>query len=264
MMDEKIKLKMEKVRNKILVLSGKGGVGKSTVAVNLAYGLSLQNYKTGLLDIDIHGPDVSKMLGIERERLKAIDNEIEPVSVNENLKVVSMSFLLESADTPVIWRGPLKMKAISQFLGDTRWGELDFLVIDAPPGTGDEPLSVCQLIPDITGSVIVTTPQEVALLDVRKTIKFSQQLGVKILGVIENMSYLICPACGFKILLFGEGGGEKLKREFKIELLGRIPFIPEISKNADSGKTAFFSEETEKFFREIVDKIVKILNISDT
>lgn len=261
MVDEKIKVKMEKLKNKILVLSGKGGVGKSTISVNLAYGFSLLNYKTGLLDVDIHGPDVSKMLGIERKKLRAIDNEIEPVSVNENLKVISMSFLLETADTPVIWRGPLKMKAISQFLGDTRWGELDFLVIDAPPGTGDEPLSVCQLIPDITGSIIITTPQEIALLDVRKTIKFSQQLDVKILGIIENMSYLICPDCGSKIFLFGEGGGEKLKSEFGVELLGKIPFIPEISKNADLGKTAFFSEKTEKFFREIVNKIIKILNI---
>lgn len=260
MREEKIKEKMGRIKNKVIVLSGKGGVGKSTISVNLAYGLSLKNFKTGLLDVDIHGPDVSKMLGIEGKKLEAIDNEIEPVSVNENFKVVSMSFLLEKDDIPVIWRGPLKMKAISQFLGDTRWGELDFLVIDAPPGTGDEPLSICQLIPDITGSIIITTPQEVALLDVRKTIKFSHTLGIKTLGVVENMSYLICPFCQNKISLFGEGGGEKLKKEFDIELLGKIPFIPEISKNADAGITVFSIEGAKEIFNKIIEKICAIVD----
>ena len=170
---------MKDIKYKLLVLSGKGGVGKTSVAVNLSYGLALKNFKTGILDIDIHGPNVAKMLGVEGERLTVSDNEIEPYQVLPNLKVVSMAFLLEKSKTPVIWRGPLKMKVISQFLGDTKWGNLDFLIIDSPPGTGDEPLTICQLIPETTGSIIVTTPQESSLLDVRKTIRFSEKLNVE-------------------------------------------------------------------------------------
>ena len=262
-MEEKIKEKMKNIKYKLLVLSGKGGVGKTSVAVNLSYALALKNFKTGILDIDIHGPNVAKMLGVEGKRLTVSDNEIEPYQVLPNLKVVSMAFLLEKSETPVIWRGPLKMKAISQFLGDTKWGNLDFLIIDSPPGTGDEPLTICQLIPGITGSIIVTTPQEISLLDVRKTIRFSEKLNVPVIGIIENMSYLKCPKCGYKILLFGEGGGKKLEEEFGIELLGQIPFEPEISKNADMGKPFFNSEgESAKIFRDIVEKILKKINVS--
>lgn len=261
MENKKIQEKMQNVKNILLILSGKGGVGKSSVAVNLAYGLALQNYKVGILDIDIHGPNVAKMLGVDKEKLSSTDGQMEPVKVLPNLKVVSMAFLLEKEETPVIWRGPLKMKVISQFLGETNWGNLDFLIIDNPPGTGDEPLSVCQLITNITGTIIVTTPQEISVLDVKKSIVFAKELKVPVLGIIENMSYLICPNCKNKILLFGEGGGEKIEKEFEIELLGKIPFDLEISKNADVGKSIFLSEsDVKQVFEKIIEKIKEKIN----
>ena len=254
--DPKIKERMAAVKHKILILSGKGGVGKTSVAVNLAYGLALKNYSVGILDVDIHGPNVAKMLGVDGEKLTGSQHNLEPVQVLPTLKVVSMAFLLADNSTPVIWRGPLKMRVIMQFLGDVNWGNLDFLIVDAPPGTGDEPLSVCQLIPDITGAIIVTTPQEVALLDVRKSIRFIQQLKVPLLGIIENMSFLLCPHCGKKISLFGEGGGEKMKQEFKTELLGKIPFETDIVRYADKGKPFIIQNSSaKKVFDAVIDRI---------
>jgi Mrp family chromosome partitioning ATPase len=258
--DKKIAATLSNIKNRLLVFSGKGGVGKSTVAVNLGLALSKRQLKVGLLDVDIHGPNLAKMLGEEEGKLaSAGDNKILPVSVTKNLSLVSMSFLLQDQNTPVIWRGPLKMKLIQQFLGDVVWGKLDWLVIDSPPGTGDEPLSVAQLIP-ASGAVIVTTPQEVSLLDSKKAVNFARRLNLKIHGIIENMSGLICPHCGKSINLFKEGGGEKAAQELGIPFLGRIPIDPKIVESGDDGKP-FITHHPESNASKAIDEIVeKILS----
>jgi len=253
--------RMKKIKNKLLVLSGKGGVGKSTVAVNLAWALSQKNLKVGILDVDIHGPNVPKMLHLEGEHLMSSGETIEPASVGNNLKVISIAFMLSSPDVPVIWRGPLKMTAIRQFLSDVNWGELDYLIIDAPPGTGDEPLSVCQLIKDITGAIIVTTPQEISLLDVKKSISFIKQLNVPITGIIENMSGFICPHCGKATDIFKIGGGKRVADELNIPFLGSIPLEPDIVKASDEGNPFMNLDsgiESKKKFEGIVSKVIKI------
>lgn len=234
--EKRLEERMLKIKYKFVVISGKGGVGKTTVAVNLAYGLTSKGSRVGILDVDIHGPNVAKMLGIEGRRLTGSELGIEPIEVLHGIKVVSLALLLESKDQPVIWRGPLKMITIKQFLADVNWGELDYLIIDSPPGTGDEPLSVCQLIPNINGAVIVTTPQEVAILDSRKSILFAKELKVPVIGVIENMSGFVCPHCQKEIDLFGTGGGEESAYDLKVPFLGRIPIEPEMVKSGDSGK----------------------------
>ncbi len=198
------------VRHVIMVLSGKGGVGKSTVSVNLAYSLSNHGFRVGLLDLDMHGPNIPKMLGIEDHKLTIMGELIEPVHVTGKLSVMSMAFLLPDTSTPIIWRGPMKMAAIQQFLNEVNWGSLDYLVVDLPPGTGDEALTIAQIAPNLSGAVIVTTPQDVATLDARKSVKFIQKLEIPVLGIIENMSGLICPHCGEEIDLFGKGGGQKI------------------------------------------------------
>ncbi len=232
----KVDKNLENIKNRLLVFSGKGGVGKSTVAANLSLVFARKGLKVGLLDVDIHGPNLAKMLGVEDKRLDVSSTGIRAVDVNENLKLVSMSFLLQDPDIPVIWRGPLKMKAIQQFLGEVMWGELDWLVIDSPPGTGDEPLSIAQLIP-ATGAVVVTTPQEVSLMDSRKAIQFGWKLGLKIHGIIENMSGMVCPHCGQTIDLFKKGGGEKAAEEMHVPFLGGIPLDPQIVVLGDDGKS---------------------------
>ncbi|MHC1625765.1 MAG: Mrp/NBP35 family ATP-binding protein [Methanoculleaceae archaeon] len=242
-MPEKAKIN---VRHVILVLSGKGGVGKSTVATNLAYALSSHGYMTGLLDLDIHGPNIPKMMGIETQRLQSHDGKtIEPVWFTGNLAVVSMAFLLPEKSTPVIWRGPMKMQAIRQFLDDVRWGDLDYLVVDLPPGTGDEALTIMQIAPNIDGAVIVTTPQEVAILDSSKALKFVEKLGLRVIGIVENMSGFICPHCGKSIDLFGKGGGEKAAKEFNVPFLGRIPIDPEMRKACDEGRPFLIRRRSE-------------------
>jgi ATP-binding protein involved in chromosome partitioning len=258
---QRVDERMKKVKNKLLVLSGKGGVGKSTVAVNLAWTLSQKNMKVGLLDVDIHGPNVPKMLGLEGTHLTSSGEVIEPAFVGNSLKVISIAFLLDSPDVPIIWRGPLKMTAIRQFLSDVNWGELDYLVIDAPPGTGDEPLSVCQLIKDITGAIIVTTPQEVSLLDVKKSISFIKKLNVQLIGIIENMSGFICPGCGKKTDIFKTGGGKRIAEELNIPFLGSIPLEGDIVKASDEGKPFMNLDsriESKEKFEEIVNKIIMI------
>lgn len=258
--DIKVQETLNKIKNRILVFSGKGGVGKSTIAVNIGLALSEKQLKVGLLDIDIHGPNLAMMLGVEGKRLElAADNRILPVAVTKNLSLVSMSFLLQDTSTPVIWRGPMKMKVIQQFLGDVIWGNLDWLVIDSPPGTGDEPLSVAQLIP-ATGAVIVTTPQDVSLLDSRKAVNFARRLNLKIYGIVENMSGLDCPHCGKKIDLFKQGGGERTAQELGIPFLGRIPIDPRIVELGDDGKSFIVhhpESEASKALNRIVDAIIQ-------
>ena len=228
--------RMCKVKNKILVLSGKGGVGKSTVAVNMAMGLAAKGAKVGLIDADIHGPSVPKMLKLENSVVMGDgQNGIYPVEYSPNLKVISVGFFIESQDSPIIWRGPRKFGLIKQFLENVEWGELDYLIFDLPPGTGDEALSICQLIDDVDGAVIVTTPQGVAITDVRKSISFCRQLKLEILGVIENMSGFVCPKCGEIVHIFGKGGAEKMGWDMNVELLGNLPIEPEIVAKSDEG-----------------------------
>lgn len=249
---------MSEIKHKIMVMSGKGGVGKSTVAVNLALTLSMEGYKVGILDADIHGPNIPKMLGIEDKKPDVIDSKIIPVSVL-NLKVMSMAFLLPDTDSPVIWRGPLKMKAISQFTNDVAWEDLDYMIIDLPPGTGDEPLSIAQLLKS-DGAIIVTTPQDVALLDSRKAVNFAKQLNVPVVGIIENMSGLICPHCGKEIDLFKKGGGEKASKELKVPFLGRIPIEMKIVESSDSGIPFVLNNGNSKAkeaFKNIILKVEK-------
>jgi ATP-binding protein involved in chromosome partitioning len=254
----KVSKTLARIKNRILVFSGKGGVGKSTVAANLALALSLRGKTVGALDVDIHGPNLAKMLGVEDRKMDVSSDVIKPVQVNENLKLVSMSFLIQDPDLPVIWRGPMKMKVIQQFLGDVDWGDLDWLIIDSPPGTGDEPLSVAQLIP-ATGAVIVTTPQEVSVLDSRKAVVFAMKLNLKVLGIIENMSGLTCPYCGRRIDLFKVGGGELAAADLGVPFLGRIPIDPQIVVSGDEGKpfsAGSEASEAAKAFQKIVDKIM--------
>ena len=220
----------------IMVLSGKGGVGKSTVSVNLAFALSSHGYRVGLLDLDMHGPNIPKMLGIEDHKLAILGDRIEPVHITGKLSVISMAFLLPDTSTPIIWRGPMKMAAINQFLTEVNWGSLDYLVVDLPPGTGDEALTIAQLAPNVRGAVIVTTPQDVATLDSRKAAKFIEKLGLPVIGVIENMSGMLCPHCGQEIDIFGKGGGKKIAEELSVPFLGAIPLDLEMRKAGDEGR----------------------------
>lgn len=256
----KIDANLKRIKNRLLVFSGKGGVGKTTVAVNIAVGLAQQGRKVGLLDVDIHGPNVAKMLGVVDAKMEIADKEqMKPVVAPGDIKLVSMALLMSDQDAPVVWRGPLKMRVIMQFLGDVDWGELDWLVIDSPPGTGDEPLSVAQLTP-ATAAVIVTTPQSVALMDTRKAVNFAQLLRLRVLGVVENMSGLECPHCGRFIDLFKTEGGAKMAREMLVPLLGRVPIDPKIVDGGDSGRP-FISElpdsKASQVMREVVQRIIE-------
>jgi len=248
---------MEHVKHKIMVMSGKGGVGKTTVAVNLAFALGMQGLDVGLMDADIHGPDVPKMLGIEDKRPEVVEGKVNPVLATPRLRTISIAYFLPERDAAVIWRGPLKMHAIRQFLSDVNWGSLDYLVIDLPPGTGDEPLSVAQLIKNVDGAVIVTTPQEMSLLDVRKAVKFSQVVGVPVIGIIENMSGMVCPYCGKEIQIFKKGGGERAAREMGVPFLGSVPFDPRVVEDADEGVPFILRRESKvrEAFEHIVNKI---------
>lgn len=246
------------IKYKLIVMSGKGGVGKSTVVANLALALVGQGREVGLLDCDLHGPSIPKLLGIENEKLQPTSSGIAPVLLPPRLKVISMAFFLSSKDSPVIWRGPLKMKAIKQFLEEVEWGNLDYLIIDLPPGTGDEPLSIAQLIPTCDGALIVTTPQDVALLSVRKSIAFARALKMPIVGVIENMSGFVCPHCGKNIDIFKSGGGLKASLDLNIPFLGKIPIDPMIVETGDSGKPfalEYRDSQSAKAFEQIMRKI---------
>jgi ATP-binding protein involved in chromosome partitioning len=246
------------VQHVILVLSGKGGVGKSTVSVNLAYALAGQGKQVGLLDLDFHGPNIPKMMGIEDQRPAVLANTIEPVHVTGNLAVISMAFLLPDTSTPVVWRGPMKMGAIQQFLAEVNWGSLDYLVVDLPPGTGDEALTIAQLAPNVRGAVIVTTPQDVAVMDAIKAAKFIEKLDLPVLGIIENMSGMSCPHCGKDISLFGKGGGKKAAEDLGVPYLGAIPFDPEMVKSGDEGRPYILRHADSPTWRA-VDIVMKNL-----
>lgn len=257
-MDEKLEKNMADIKHKILVLSNKGGVGKSSVAVNLSCYLSEKGYKVGILDADLHGPSVAKMLGFEGEKLTGSNGLINPVVARPNLEAISMASLIGSPDTPLVWRGPLKGIAIKQFLAEVNWGKLDFLIIDSPPGTGDEPLSICQLIPELDGAIIVTTPQEVALTDSRKCITFLKDINIPILGIVENMSGFRCPHCDKRIDIFKAGGGKKAADEFKVPFLGSIPIDIEIASSGDQG-TPFMCNDKQSESGQAFEKIVQLI-----
>jgi Mrp family chromosome partitioning ATPase len=248
---------LTRIENTLMVLSGKGGVGKSTVAVNLAAALAAADRQVGLLDIDLHGPSIPTLLRLEGAvAATRAEKGLVPVRYSDNLKVMSIEFLLrEYAGEAVIWRGPMKHRMIRQFLAEVDWGDLDFLVVDAPPGTGDEPLSICQMAPPRSQAVIVTTPQEVALKDVKKSIRFCRELGMPVFGIIENMSGFVCPDCGASHELFKTGGGERLARETGFRFLGRIPIEPRLVTTSDDGKPFFLECPTApaaKAFDEII------------
>jgi len=258
---EQIRRRVKRIKHRVLVLSGKGGVGKSTVAVNLAMSLALAGKNVGLLDIDIHGPSIPKLLGIEQKNVQAIGQNIIPVEVAENLKVMSIGFLLRGKDDAVIWRGPMKYQMIKQFLMNVEWGDLDFLVIDSPPGTGDEPLSAVQLLENADGAIIVTTPQEVALSDVRKGITFCRNLNLPVLGVLENMSGFVCPKCGQRTDIFKTGGGELMAKQMGVPFLGRVPIDPQIVQLCDSGRpyvSDYSHSQTAKAFKEAIKPLLEL------
>ncbi|MBA7522296.1 Iron-sulfur cluster carrier protein [subsurface metagenome] len=262
-MDERmvsIRNNMSKIKHKIVVISGKGGVGKTTIAVNLAMSLASVGLRVGILDVDITGPNVNKMLGISPEIRPRVDPDAKkfyPVDGPLNTKVVSMAFLLQDSDTPVIWRGPMKMGAVRQFLGDAHWGDLDYLICDLPPGTSDETLDILQLIPD-ENVVVVSTPQEVAIMDARKTIAMAKTMERHVLGIIENMSGFKCPHCNEYIDLYPPGGVEKASKDFNIKFLGKIPFEVEVGQQGDQGLPFILKypdRESTKAFKAIVAKI---------
>jgi len=260
--EQMLKFRMGKIKHKVAVISGKGGVGKSTVTVNLAIAFALHGYRVGVLDADIHGPSIPKMFGLAGQRLEAGPPGVFPAVGPFNIKVVSIGFLLPDDNTPVIWRGPLKMTAIRQFLSDVVWGDLDLLLIDLPPGTGDEPLSVAQLLPEMDGVIIVTIPSEVSQIVVKKAVMFAKKLGLQIIGVIENMSGFICPNCGTKIDIFQSGGGRQIAEEMGIPFLGSIPIDQKICEDSDKG-VPFIAEhkdsQASRAFMEIVQKIEQFL-----
>ena len=254
--DETIQETLSGIGKKYLVMSGKGGVGKTTVAVNLAVGLANRGHKVGLIDVDLHGPNTLKMLGLEGSPLKMEGESIMPLAYSDRLSVVSISSMLADQDTAVIWRGPLKIQIIRQFISDVAWGALDYLVVDAPPGTGDEPLTVAQVVKDAEG-IIVTTPQAVAIMDIRKSLSFCREVSMTVAGIIENMSGFSCPHCGKPIELFPPGGGQAVAEEAGVPFLGAIPLDPAVVRSGDEGRP-FESDSgaTSEAFRTVVEALL--------
>lgn len=257
---EQIKEKMANVKHKIAIISGKGGVGKTLVTVNLAAALAKgRKGKVGILDADLTGPCVPRMLGLKGHRMELGTDGIMPARGLKDIAVVSMDFLLPGDDAPVIWRGPLKMGAIRQFLGEVAWGDLDYLLIDLPPGTGDESLSVMQLLPELDGVIIVTIPSEVSQAVVKKAVTFARQMNVPILGIVENMSGLVCPHCSKLIDVFSKGGGAKVADEMSVELIGSIPMDPRVAMDSDSGIPFIYSHPDSPAaiaFNGVVERIL--------
>jgi ATP-binding protein involved in chromosome partitioning len=257
--DASVDRSLKKIKNKLIVLSGKGGVGKTSVSVNVAIALANKGFNVGIMDVDLHGPDVPRMLGLKGMLGMSKNNKLDPMKYSNNLKVVSIESLIASKDDAIIWRGPLKYSAIRQFIGEVEWGELDYLIIDSPPGTGDEPLTVAQTISDAK-AIIVTTPQEVSLADVRKSISFCRTLKMEIIGLVENMSGFTCPHCNKMVDLFGLGGGEKTAIAAGIEFLVRIPFDHNIVSCGDNGislQKKYSDSHASKLFAELGEKISK-------
>jgi len=244
------------INKSIVVMSGKGGVGKSTIAANIAMGLSTEKNKVGLMDCDIHGPSIPKITGANKKP-KRNKKTINPVETENGIKTISIGSLQPKTDEPVIWRGPLKMKAIEQFFTDVNWGNLDYLVFDLPPGTGDEPLTIAQILPDPDGTVIVTTPQEVALQTIRKSVKFAEKVNLPIIGLIENMSGFKCPNCKETTNIFGQGGGKELAEELEIPFLGKIPLDPKVMESGEQGNPIVNNKKskTSKQFQKITEQI---------
>lgn len=264
--DAAIKTSLGNIKNKILVMSGKGGVGKSTVSTNLAVGLANRGFKVGLMDVDLHGPDICRMLNLDENLRHSGEGLVPLMKFGENLKVISLEYMMEDRDDPIIWRGPLKIQAIRQFISDMDWGKLDYLIIDAPPGTGDEPLTISTTIPDAQ-AVVVTTPQEIALADVRKSLNFCKHVNMKVIGVVENMSGLVCPHCRETVDVFKSGGGEKTALDFNVPFLGRVPMDPNVVLGGDSGAPYLTSDSDSpavKAFSEVIDNVVKNKGINKT
>jgi len=261
--DEEIREKLKGFKNKILVMSGKGGVGKSTIAAYLAAGLAKRGFRVGLMDVDLHGPSIPRLLGLKGNiQASAVSKKGIPLRYLPNMEVISIEALLGDRDAATIWRGPLKIGVIKQFISDIEWSNSDYLIIDSPPGTGDEPLTVAQVIQD-TKAIIVTTPQEISLADVRKSINFCRQVKMEILGLIENMSGLKCPHCGKAIDLFKTDGGAVTAKRAGLKLLGSLPLEPEIVSEGDSGSLAWMDNEDlpyTKSFHDIIDKVADLAN----
>ena len=234
-MQQQLSQRLELIKHRIVVMSGKGGVGKTTVAVNLAVALAASGKAVGILDADVHGPNVPKMLGLSGRHATGGESGLAPIMAPQNVKVMSMAFMLPNDDTPVVWRGPIKHTVFNQFLAEVDWGELDYLIVDLPPGTGDEPLSIAQLLGQPLWAIVVTTPQDVALLDSRKSVVFARTLEMNMLGIVENMSGLACPHCGKPIDLFKTGGGRRSARDLMAPFLGAIPIDPQVVDGGDAG-----------------------------
>ena len=260
---EAVKERMAQIKHKVIVLSGKGGVGKSTVAVNLAMSLALSGKQVGLLDVDLHGPTVPQLLGLGRATPAVLGETLIPIDVGDNLKIMSIGFLLGDREDAVVWRGPMKANMIEQFLSDVDWGELDYLIIDSPPGTGDEPLAVCQAIGKMDGAVIVTTPQETALVNVRRSVRFCALLNLPVLGVIENMAGFVCPHCGEVTHVFSRGGGSSMAEKAGVPFLGSIPLDPAIVEAGDSGRPYVEAYPESVAAREFAQAILPILALDD-
>lgn len=252
---------LARIKNKFMVMSGKGGVGKTSTSVHLAMALAAKGHRVGIMDVDLHGPDIPRMLGLTGMLELSANRKLKPLAYSENLGAVSIEALTPSKDDAVIWRGPIKFSAIRQFISDVDWGELDFLLIDSPPGTGDEPLTVAQTIKDAQ-AIIVTTPQEVSLADVRKSINFCKTVKMSVFGLIENMSGFTCPHCNKEIDLFGTGGGERTATQMGVPFLGRVPFDPQVvtcgdagiayrEKNADSPVTRAFDKIADRMIERL-------------
>jgi ATP-binding protein involved in chromosome partitioning len=259
--DIEIAKRMGNIKHKIAVMSGKGGVGKSTVSVNITAAFAKKGYKTGIMDADIHGPNVPKMFGVEGKSLKLDKEGIIPIETKEGIKIMSIGFLLSSQDVPVIWRGPAQTGAIRQFLAEIIWGDLDILIIDNPPGTGDIPLTILQTLPSLDGVVLVTTPQSVVQEDVEKNVNLVKKLNIPIIGIIENMSGFICPQCKNEIFIFGKDGGAQIAEEMDIPFLGRLPLDVKTSTASDIGTPIVIKEPESEISKEILKIVNKIENI---